>query len=41
MQVGPRQERPHKSLVCCMSQEGSEEKGNEEKEEEVAIEKDA
>ena len=40
MQAGPRQKWQHKSLVCCMTQEGSGEESNEEKEEEIAAEKD-
>ena len=40
MQAGPKQEWQHKSLVCCMAQEGSEEGINEEKDEEIATEKD-
>ena len=40
MQVGPRQEWQHKSLVCCIAQESSEEESNEEKDEEVVAEKD-
>ena len=40
MQAGPRQEWQHKSSVCCVAQENSEEEGNEEKNEGVTAEKD-
>ena len=40
MQVGPMQEWQHKSLVCCVAQEGSEKENDMEKEEEVTAEKD-
>ena len=40
VQAGLRQERQHKSLVCCVAQESSEEGSNEEKNEEVIAEKD-
>ena len=41
MQVGPRQEWQHKSMVCCMAQEGSKEETRKEKDEEFVVEKDA
>ena len=41
MQGGPRQEPQHKSLVCCMAQESSEEESDTEKNEEITAEKDA
>ena len=40
MQVGPRKKWQHKSLMCCVAQESSEEEGNEENDEEVVAEKD-
>ena len=40
IRASPRQERQHKSLVCCVAQESSEEGSNEEKDEEVMVEKD-
>ena len=40
IQAGPKQEWQHKSLVCCVAQESSEEESNEEKDEEVVAEKD-
>ena len=40
MQRGPRQRLEHKSLVCCVTQESSEEESNTEKEEGITTEKD-
>ena len=40
MQVGPKQEWQHKSLVCYVAQECSEEESDVEKEEEVVAKKD-
>ena len=40
IQVGPRQKRQHKSLVCCVAQESLEEGSNEDKDEEVMAKKD-
>ena len=40
MQAVPMQEWQHKSLVCCVAQEGSEEESDAEKMEEVMAEKD-
>ena len=41
MQESPKQEWQHKSMVCCMAQEGSEEETSKEKDEEFMAEKDA
>ena len=41
MQASPKQEWQHKSMVCCMAQEGSEEETSKEKDEEFMAEKDA
>ena len=40
VQAGPRQERQHKSLACCVAQESSKEGSNEEKNEEVVAKND-
>ena len=40
MQAGFRKELQHKSLVCYVAQEGSEEESNTKKEEEITAEKD-
>ena len=39
MQGGPRGELQHKTLVCCMAQDGSGEESDTESENEIATEK--
>ena len=41
MQGGPRGELQHKTLVCCMAQDGSEEESDTESEKEIVAKKDA
>ena len=40
LQAGPSRGWQHRNLVCCVAQENMEEKGNEEKDEDVVAEKD-